>query len=200
MTSWLYSWMGIMVFALGWRSFKKVNARMLYFAPDLVFSEMQVSSMYEHCVCMQHLSQSLGQLKVTKEEFYCMKVMLLFSVVPEEGLKSQSCFDELRMTYINELNHLVSHTSQGDQAERLFQLTQLLDSLHRIVKKLHQFTYNLFIQAQSQSVKVNFPDMISDIISVHVPKILTGMASQFSSMNSTVTLSSLPLALSGAHL
>lgn len=34
-----HSWMGVMVFALGWRSYKNVNGRMLYFAPDLVFNE-----------------------------------------------------------------------------------------------------------------------------------------------------------------
>lgn len=34
-----HSWMGVMVFGLGWRSYKKVNGRMLYFAPDLVFNE-----------------------------------------------------------------------------------------------------------------------------------------------------------------
>lgn len=33
------SWMTVMVFALGWRSYKNANARMLYFAPDLVFNE-----------------------------------------------------------------------------------------------------------------------------------------------------------------
>ncbi|MEQ2200208.1 hypothetical protein XENOCAPTIV_025102 [Xenoophorus captivus] len=33
------SWMGVMVFALVWRSYKNVNGRMLYFAPDLVFNE-----------------------------------------------------------------------------------------------------------------------------------------------------------------
>ncbi|XP_066506213.1 progesterone receptor-like [Hoplias malabaricus] len=172
-----YSWMGIMVFALGWRSFKNVKARMLYFAPDLVFNDkrMQVSSMYEHCIRMRHLSESLGKLQITQEEFLCMKALLLFSIIPEEGLKNQSCFDELRTTYINELDRLVTQTSHGNHTERLLQLTQLLDYLHPIVKKLHQFTYDLFVQAQSLSVKVNFPDMISHIISVHVPRILTGM-------------------------
>ncbi|KTG47564.1 hypothetical protein cypCar_00003565, partial [Cyprinus carpio] len=33
-----HTWMGVMVFALGWRSYKNANARMLYFAPDLVFN------------------------------------------------------------------------------------------------------------------------------------------------------------------
>lgn len=47
--------------------------------------------------------------------------------------------------------------------------------LSQIVKKLHQFTYDLFIQAQSLQTRVNFPEMISEIVSVHVPKILSGM-------------------------
>lgn len=34
-----HSWMGVMVFGLGWRSYKNANGRMLYFAPDLVFNE-----------------------------------------------------------------------------------------------------------------------------------------------------------------
>ena len=34
-----HSWMGVMVFALVWRSYKNVNGKMLYFAPDLVFNE-----------------------------------------------------------------------------------------------------------------------------------------------------------------
>lgn len=39
MTMIQHAWMAVMVFALGWRSYKNVNARMLYFAPDLVFNE-----------------------------------------------------------------------------------------------------------------------------------------------------------------
>lgn len=44
------------------------------------------------------------------------------------------------------------------------------------VKKLHQFTFDLFVQAQSLPTKVSFPEMIGEIISVHVPKILAGLA------------------------
>lgn len=33
------SWMGVMVFALGWRSYTLTDSSMLYFAPDLVFNE-----------------------------------------------------------------------------------------------------------------------------------------------------------------
>ncbi|XP_053179265.1 androgen receptor-like [Scomber japonicus] len=171
------SWMGVMVFALGWRSYTLTNSSMLYFAPDLVFNDqrMQVSSMYDHCVRMKLLSQRFCMLKVTQEEFLCMKALVLFSIMPVEGLKSQRCFDELRTSYINELDRLVSHRGETTRTQRLFQLTQLLDYLQSIVRKLHQFTYDLFIEAQSLQTRVNFPEMISEIVSVHVPKILSGM-------------------------
>uniref|UniRef100_A0A665VE38 Progesterone receptor-like n=1 Tax=Echeneis naucrates TaxID=173247 RepID=A0A665VE38_ECHNA len=171
------SWMGVMVLALGWRSYKLTNSSMLYFAPDLVFNDqrMQVSSMYEHCVRMKLLSQRFCMLNVTQEEFLCMKALVLFSIVPMEGLKSQRCFDELRTSYIKELDRLASHSGETTRTQRLFQLTQLLDYLQSIVRKLHQFTYDLFIEAQSLQTCVNFPEMISEIVSVHVPKILSGM-------------------------
>ncbi|XP_035524708.1 androgen receptor isoform X1 [Morone saxatilis] len=171
------SWMGVMVFALGWRSYTLTNSSMLYFAPDLVFNDerMQVSSMYEHCVRMKLLSQRFCMLKVTQEEFLCMKALVLFSIMPVEGLRSQRCFDELRTSYIKELDRLASHRGETTRTQRLFQLTQLLDYLQSIVRKLHQFTYDLFIQAQSLQTRVNFPEMISEIVSVHVPKILSGM-------------------------
>ncbi|XP_029297002.1 androgen receptor-like [Cottoperca gobio] len=171
------SWMGVMVFALGWRSYTLTNSSMLYFAPDLVFNDqrMQVSSMYDHCLRMKLLSQRFCILKVTQEEFLCMKALVLFSIMPVEGLKNQRCFDELRTSYIKELDRLSSHREETTRTQRLFQLTQLLDYLQSIVRKLHQFTYDLFIQAQSLQTRVNFPEMISEIVSVHVPKILSGM-------------------------
>ncbi|KAF7205990.1 androgen receptor [Nothobranchius furzeri] len=172
------SWMGVMVFALIWRSYKNVNGRMLYFAPDLVFNEhrMHVSTMYEHCMRMRHLSQEFVLLQITQEEFLCMKALLLFSIIPVEGLKSQKYFDELRLTYINELDRLINYQMTTNCPQRFYQLTRLLDSLQMTVKKLHQFTFDLFVQAQSLHTKVNFPEMIGEIISVHVPKILAGLA------------------------
>ncbi|XP_072230377.1 androgen receptor-like isoform X2 [Leuresthes tenuis] len=157
------SWMGVMVFALGWRSYKNANGRMLYFAPDLVFNEnrMHISTMYEHCMRMRHLSQEFVLLQITQEEFLCMKALLLFSIVPVEGLKSQKYFDELRLTYINELNRLVNYQMTTNCPQRFYQLTRLLDSLQ---------------MAQSLHTKVSFPEMIGEIISVHVPKILAGLA------------------------
>ncbi|KAM4586225.1 progesterone receptor-like [Fundulus diaphanus] len=181
------SWMGVMVFALGWRSYTLTNCSMLYFAPDLVFNDqrMQVSSMYEHCVRMKLLAQKFCKLEVTEEEFLCMKALVLFSIMPVEGLRSQRCFDELRTSYIKELDRLASHHGETTRTQRLFQLTQLLDYLQSVVRKLHQFTYDLFIQAQSLQMRVNFPEMISEIVSVHVPKILSGMVKPILFHNTT---------------
>ncbi|KAK6291073.1 hypothetical protein J4Q44_G00385290 [Coregonus suidteri] len=171
------SWLGLMVFALGWRSYTNSDARELYFAPDLIFNDqrMHVSSMYEHCVRFRLLSQRFCVLRVTQEEFLCMKALLLFSIIPVEGLRNQKCFDKLRIFYIKELDRLASHHGEKHHTQRLFQLTQLLDYLHPIVRKLHQFTYDLFIQAQSLPTRVSYPEMISEIVSIHVPKMLTGM-------------------------
>ncbi|KAK3508850.1 hypothetical protein QTP70_010344 [Hemibagrus guttatus] len=178
MTMIQHAWMAVMVFALGWRSYKNVNARMLYFAPDLVFNDrrMHISSMYEHCQQMKHLSQEFVLLQVTQEEFLCMKALLLFSIIPVEGLKSQKYFDELRLSYINELDRLINYGRNSNCAQRFYQLTRLMDSLQPIVRKLHQFTFDLFVQAQSLPTKVSFPEMIAEIISVQVPKILAGLA------------------------
>ncbi|XP_066437076.1 androgen receptor isoform X2 [Eleutherodactylus coqui] len=171
-----YSWMGLMIFAMGWRSFKNVNSRMLYFAPDLVFNEyrMHKSRMYSQCIRMRHLSQEFGWLQITPEEFLCMKALLLFSIIPVEGLKDQKCFDELRMNYIKELDRVISckRNNPASSSRRFFQLTKLLDSVQPIARELHQFTFDLFVKAQM--VSVDFPEMMSEIISVQVPKILSG--------------------------
>ncbi|XP_061818113.1 androgen receptor isoform X1 [Nerophis lumbriciformis] len=172
-----HSWMGVMVFAMGWRSHKTVNSRMLYFAPDLVFNEhrMQISTMYEHCIRMKRLSQEFAMLQITQEEFLCMKALLLFSILPVEGLKSQKNFDDLRHTYISELHRLVNYRITSNCSQRFYQITRLLDSLQMTVKKLHQFTFDLFLHAQSCHCKVTFPEMMGEIISVHVPKMLAGL-------------------------
>lgn len=52
--------------------------------------------------------------------------------VPMEGLKSQRCFDELRTSYIKELDRLVSHRGETTRTQRLFQLTELLDYLQSV--------------------------------------------------------------------
>lgn len=54
--------------------------------------------------------------------------------VPKEGLKSQSLFEEIRMTYIKELGKAIvkreGNSSQNWQ--RFYQLTKLLDSMHDV--------------------------------------------------------------------
>lgn len=50
-----------------------------------------------------------------------------------EGLKSQRCFDELRTSYIKELDRLVSHRGETTRTQRLFQLTELLDYLQSVI-------------------------------------------------------------------
>lgn len=34
-----YSWMNLMIFSLGWRSFQNVTSEYLYFAPNLILSQ-----------------------------------------------------------------------------------------------------------------------------------------------------------------
>lgn len=118
-------------------------------------------------------------LKVTREEFLCMKALVLFSIsesaqrrseieilqphffsflnemsysccllvpvlpVPVEGLKSQRCFDELRTSYIKELDRLASHSGETTRTQRLFQLTQLLDYLQTVNTHLTVSHWNL---------------------------------------------------------
>lgn len=54
--------------------------------------------------------------------------------VPKEGLKSQTLFEEIRMTYIKELGKAIvkreGNSSQNWQ--RFYQLTKLLDSMHEV--------------------------------------------------------------------
>lgn len=56
----------------------------------------------------------------------------LFSPVPVEGLKSQKYFDELRLTYINELDRLINFQTTTNTSQRFYQLTRLMDSLQMV--------------------------------------------------------------------
>ncbi|XP_078258949.1 progesterone receptor-like isoform X2 [Rhinoraja longicauda] len=172
-----YSWMGLMVFAMGWRSYKHVKGKMLYFAPDLIFNEqrMQKSAMYDLCIAMRQISQEFIHLQVTQEEFLCMKTLILLNTIPLEGLKSQSYFEEMRRDYIRELSRAINLQEKSAQtsSQRLYQLTKLMDSMHELVKRLHQFCLNTFVQ--SQALSVEFPEMMSEIITTQLPKILAGL-------------------------
>ncbi|XP_061420049.1 mineralocorticoid receptor-like [Lethenteron reissneri] len=172
-----YSWMGLMAFAMGWRSYKLANGQMLYFAPDLIFNEqrMQQSAMYELCLGMQQVFKQFGLLQVTQEEFLCMKAIMLLNTVPQEGLKTQAFFNEMRMNYIRELNKVViSKNNTADGWKRFYQLTKMLDSMHDLVGGMLQFCFHTFVQ--SQTLSVEFPEMMSEMINAQLPRVLAGMA------------------------
>uniref|UniRef100_UPI00358EB068 progesterone receptor-like isoform X1 n=2 Tax=Myxine glutinosa TaxID=7769 RepID=UPI00358EB068 len=171
-----YSWMGLMAFAMGWRSHKLVNGQMLYFAPDLIFNEqrMQQSAMYELCMGMQQISKEFSRMQVSQDEFLCMKALLLLSMLPQEGLKMQNFFNEMRMNYIRELNKVVVEGNRAEGWQRFYQLTKMLDSMHDLVGNLLQFCFHTFVQ--SQALAVDFPEMMTEMISAQLPRILSGKA------------------------
>lgn len=175
MTLLQYSWMFLMAFALGWRSYKQSNANMLCFAPDLVINEQRMSlpCMYEQCKHMLFVSNELQKLQVSYEEYLCMKTLLLLSSVPQEGLKSQELFDEIRMTYIKELGKAIvkreGNSSQNWQ--RFYQLTKLLDSMHEVAENLLHFCFQTFLD---KTMSIEFPEMLAEIITNQLPKFSTG--------------------------
>uniref|UniRef100_A0A8I5R7A7 Progesterone receptor n=1 Tax=Papio anubis TaxID=9555 RepID=A0A8I5R7A7_PAPAN len=172
-----YSWMSLMVFGLGWRSYKHVSGQMLYFAPDLILNEqrMKESSFYSLCLTMWQIPQEFVKLQVSQEEFLCMKVLLLLNTIPLEGLRSQTQFEEMRSSYIRELIKAIGLRQKGvvSSSQRFYQLTKLLDNLHDLVKQLHLYCLNTFIQ--SRALSVEFPEMMSEVIAAQLPKILAGM-------------------------
>uniref|UniRef100_A0A665TYE9 Nuclear receptor subfamily 3, group C, member 2 n=1 Tax=Echeneis naucrates TaxID=173247 RepID=A0A665TYE9_ECHNA len=172
-----YSWMCLSSFCLSWRSYKHTNGQMLYFAPDLIFNEerMQQSAMYDLCVGMRQVGQEFVRLQLTYDEFLSMKVLLLLSTVPKEGLKSQAAFEEMRVNYIKELRRSVGKATNnsGQTWQRFFQLTKLLDAMHDLVGNLLDFCFYTF--RESQALKVEFPEMLVEIISDQIPKVESGL-------------------------
>uniref|UniRef100_UPI00398F1276 glucocorticoid receptor-like n=1 Tax=Pristiophorus japonicus TaxID=55135 RepID=UPI00398F1276 len=175
-----YSWMSLMVFSLGWRSYQHANSSMLFFAPDLVFNEerMQQSSMYNLCKGMSNIAMDFRNLKVAYEEYLCMKALLLLGTIPVDGLKSQAMFDEIRTSYIKELGKAIvkKEGSSSQNWQRFYQLTKLLDSMHDLVEGLLQFCFYTFVE--SKTLSVEFPEMLVEIISNQLPKVMAGMAKQ----------------------
>uniref|UniRef100_A0A3Q1I2U3 Progesterone receptor n=1 Tax=Anabas testudineus TaxID=64144 RepID=A0A3Q1I2U3_ANATE len=172
-----YSWMNLMVFSLGWRSFQNVTSEYLYFAPDMVLSQEQMrrSPIYDLCLAIQFIPQEFANLQVTREEFLCMKAIILLNTVPLEGLKSQAVFEEMRQNYIRELTMAIHMREKGVVAssQRFYHLTKLMDAMHDIVKKVNLFCLSTFIQAEA--MKVEFPEMMSEVIASQLPKVLAGM-------------------------
>uniref|UniRef100_A0A3B4ASK6 Progesterone receptor n=1 Tax=Periophthalmus magnuspinnatus TaxID=409849 RepID=A0A3B4ASK6_9GOBI len=172
-----YSWMNLMVFSLGWRTFQNVTSEYLYFAPDLVLSQEQMrrSPIYDLCLAIQFIPQEFANLQVTREEFLCMKAIILLNTVPLEGLKSQAAFEEMRQNYIRELSKVIHMKEKGVVAssQRFYHLTKLMDAMHDIVKKVNLYCLSTFIQADA--MRVEFPEMMSEVIASQLPKVLAGM-------------------------
>ncbi|XP_052387847.1 progesterone receptor [Carassius gibelio] len=172
-----YSWMGLMLFSLGWRTFQNVTTDYLYFAPDLILSHDQLrrSPIYDLCLAMQFVPREFANLQVTKEEFLCMKALMLLNTVPLEGLKSQTQFDEMRQNYICELTKAIQLKEKGVVAssQRFYHLTKIMDAMHEIVKKVNLYCLSTYIQADA--MKVEFPEMMSEVIASQLPKVLAGM-------------------------
>ncbi|XP_044208998.1 progesterone receptor [Thunnus albacares] len=172
-----YSWMNLMVFSLGWRSFQNVTSEYLYFAPDLVLSQEQMrrSPIYDLCLAIQFIPQEFANLQVTREEFLCMKAIILLNTVPLEGVKSQAAFEEMRQNYIRELTRAIHIKEKGVVAssQRFYHLTKLMDAMHDIVKKVNLFCLSTFIQADA--MRVEFPEMMTEVIASQLPKVLAGM-------------------------
>ncbi|XP_015989501.2 progesterone receptor isoform X4 [Rousettus aegyptiacus] len=140
-----YSWMSLMVFGLGWRSYKHVSGQMLYFAPDLILNEqrMKESSFYSLCLTMWQISKEFVKLQISQEEFLCMKVLVLLNTIPLEGLRSQNQFEEMRSNYIRELIKAIGLRQKAvvPSSQRFYQLTKFLDSLHDVAPVVSSITF-----------------------------------------------------------
>nr|AAT41627.1 glucocorticoid receptor [Dicentrarchus labrax] len=124
------SWLFLMSFGLGWRSYQQCNGSMLCFAPDLVINEerMKLPYMADQCEQMLKISSEFVRLQVSHDEYLCMKVLLLLSTVPKDGLKSQAVFEDIRMSYIKELGKaIVKREENSSQNWQRFYHIPLLD-------------------------------------------------------------------------
>ncbi|XP_016123069.1 glucocorticoid receptor-like isoform X2 [Sinocyclocheilus grahami] len=169
------SWLFLMSFGLGWRSYQQCDGGMLCFAPDLVINEerMKLPYMSDQCNQMLKISNELVRLQVSYDEYLCMKVLLLLSTVPKDGLKSQAVFDEIRMSYIKELGKAIVKREENSSQnwQRFYQLTKLLDSMQEMVEGLLNFCFYTFV---NKSLSVEFPEMLAEIISHQLPKFKDG--------------------------
>ncbi|XP_067104404.1 glucocorticoid receptor isoform X2 [Osmerus mordax] len=169
------SWLFLMSFGLGWRSYQQCNGDMLCFAPDLVINEerMKLPYMADQCEQMLKISSEFVRLQVSHDEYLCMKVLLLLSTVPKDGLKSQAVFEEIRMSYIKELGKAIVKREENSSQnwQRFYQLTKLLDSMHEMVGGLLNFCFYTFV---NKTLSVEFPEMLAEIISNQLPKFKAG--------------------------
>lgn len=62
------------------------------------------------------------------------KCLMYLFLVPKDGLKSHSLFEEIRMTYIKELGKAIvkREGSSSQNWQRFYQLTKLMDTMHEV--------------------------------------------------------------------
>uniref|UniRef100_A0A8C6WMF0 Glucocorticoid receptor n=1 Tax=Neogobius melanostomus TaxID=47308 RepID=A0A8C6WMF0_9GOBI len=169
------SWLFLMSFSLGWRSYEQCNGSMLCFAPDLVINKerMKLPFMNDQCEQMLKICNEFVRLQVSYEEYLCMKVLLLLSTVPKDGLKCQAVFDEIRLMYIKELGKAIVKREENSSQnwQRFYQLTKLLDTMQEMVEGLLQVCFYTFV---NKTLSVEFPEMLAEIITNQIPKFKDG--------------------------
>uniref|UniRef100_A0A3P9IUQ4 Glucocorticoid receptor n=1 Tax=Oryzias latipes TaxID=8090 RepID=A0A3P9IUQ4_ORYLA len=149
------SWLFLMSFSLGWRSYEQCNGSMLCFAPDLVINTL-------HFAPVIHL---------VKHKLPYLKNPSLFFIISYHF--DQAVFDEIRMVYIKELGKaIVKREENASQNwQRFYQLTKLLDSMQEMVEGLLQICFYTFV---NKTLSVEFPDMLAEIITSQIPKFKDG--------------------------
>ncbi|TTC00256.1 Glucocorticoid receptor [Bagarius yarrelli] len=151
------SWLFLMSFSLGWRSYQQCNGGMLCFAPDLVINEKRVRT--DALLLSSSVQRKAACVKVIQSD-------LRSHTVPKDGLKSQAVFDEIRSSYIKELGKAIVKRDENSSQnwQRFYQLTKLLDSMQ---EGLLNFCFYTFI---NKSLSVEFPEMLAEIITNQLPK------------------------------
>ncbi|KAK0684803.1 GCR protein, partial [Pygoscelis papua] len=174
MTLLQYSWMFLMAFALGWRSYKQSNGNLLCFAPDLIINEqrMNLPCMYEQCKHMLMVARELSRLQVSYEEYLCMKTLLLLSTMkqfpPKKVIKlPQKLFKIVKYSY----SFLHLHLKSIWWIYNRYCKIDLYNTLHDVVENLLSFCFQTFLD---KSMSIEFPEMLAEIISNQIPKYSNG--------------------------
>ncbi|KAF3838196.1 hypothetical protein F7725_009964 [Dissostichus mawsoni] len=163
------SWLFLMSFGLGWRSYQQCNGNMLCFAPDLVINEYGPDEAALHGRPVRADAEDLQRVRPAAG--FPRRVFV--HEVPKDGLKSQAVFDDIRMSYIKELGKAIVKREENSSQnwQRFYQLTKLLDSMHEMVGGLLSFCFYTFV---NKSLSVEFPEMLAEIISNQLPKFKAG--------------------------
>uniref|UniRef100_A0A4W6EYU1 NR LBD domain-containing protein n=1 Tax=Lates calcarifer TaxID=8187 RepID=A0A4W6EYU1_LATCA len=139
------------------------------------FNPPWITMTWRHRQNMYTGENVLSHLLLSSYSIQLMTVAFVCFPVPKEGLKNQAAFEEMRVNYIKELRRSVGKATNnsGQTWQRFFQLTKLLDAMHDLVGNLLDFCFYTF--RESQALKVEFPEMLVEIISDQIPKVESGL-------------------------